>query len=44
MVTMALAAAPLAWMTLSGMSLGSVKAPQAKTPGRFVSVGLKSCV
>ena len=32
-------AAALAWVTVSGISLGSWKAPATKTPGRDVSSG-----
>ena len=38
---MADAAAPLACMTVSGMSFGSAKVPQTKTPGRLVSSGAR---
>ena len=38
------AAAPLASMTVSGMSLGPAKAPQTKTPPRLVSTGFSSRV
>jgi len=34
----------LAWVTVSGMSLGSWKAPATKTPGRDVSSGEKRLV
>jgi hypothetical protein len=41
---MASAAAADAWTTVSGMSFGSTKGPQAKTPGREVVTGRNSSV